>query len=106
MMARSFLRAVMFCFLQKLSFVMPGLVLGIPTLGARTCQGHRDGRDKPGHDGELHYRARLSLDSCSHGCAFALRFSHDTISSVCLSVSPMSSSPSSSRIRSDAGMSN
>ena len=30
--------------------VMPGLVPGIPILGALPCLGNRDGRDKPGHD--------------------------------------------------------
>ncbi|HZB63043.1 MAG TPA: hypothetical protein VE423_10275, partial [Microvirga sp.] len=31
-------------------FVMPGLVPGIPILRAQRFS-HRDGRDKPGHDG-------------------------------------------------------
>ncbi len=35
-----------------------------------------------------------------------MRFSKALISSVCLSVSPMSSSPSSSRVRSEAAISN
>ena len=51
-----------------------------------------------------HRGCRLAV--CSHGCAAAMRFSNATISSVCLSVSPMSSSPSSSRMRSAGGMSN
>jgi nucleoside-diphosphate-sugar epimerase len=32
--------------------VMPGLVPGIPIHGATQCQRHRDGRDKPGDDGQ------------------------------------------------------
>jgi hypothetical protein len=33
-------------------FVMPGLVPGIPIEWAPQCNYKRNGRDKPGHDGE------------------------------------------------------
>ncbi len=49
---------------------------------------------------------RLSFADCSHGCAVAMRCSQVLISPSCFSVSPMSSRPSSRRMRSAAGMSN
>src|SRR5947207_2877946 len=40
-------------FSSNVSFVMPGLVPGIPIERVRRCVPKRDGRDKPGHDRQV-----------------------------------------------------